>query len=99
MKRALIIVLLAACGGGGKDGDSANPDAKEFLDAPVQIDAPSLPPQMGIGQPCTPGTTPQGDCPTGFECLNLNGGTGKWCSKTCTRGAGDMCNVGYTGPG
>jgi hypothetical protein len=54
---------------------------------------------MGLGQPCTPGATPQGDCPSGFECLNLNGGSGKWCSKTCTTGATDMCAVGYTGPG
>jgi hypothetical protein len=94
-----MFAILAACGGGGgKSNDAPDIDAKVFMDAPApMIDAP--PPTMGLGQPCTPGATPQGDCPTGFECLNLNGGTGKWCSKTCMTGAMDMCAVGYTGPG
>src|SRR5262245_55059159 len=99
MKRALYAVaLVAGCGGGGGKSDSAMTDAPASADAPsMMIDAP--PPIMGLGQPCTPGATPQGHCPGGFECLSLNGGAGKWCSKTCTRGAGDMCAVGYLGPG
>jgi hypothetical protein len=52
---------------------------------------------MGIGQACT--GTGQADCPTGFECLTLTGGTGSWCSKTCMTGTSDMCAQGYTGPG
>jgi len=95
----LVALAVAACGGGGGgNSDNSNTDAKVFMDAPApMIDAP--PPVMGIGQACTPGATPQGDCPAGYECLNLTGGTGKWCSKTCTRGTMDMCAVGYTGPG
>jgi hypothetical protein len=42
---------------------------------------------------------PQGTCPAGFTCLQLEGGTNAWCSKTCTAGAGDMCGADYTGPG
>ncbi len=69
-------------------------DAPAVVDAPVSIDAPAA---MGIGQACT--GMGQGDCPSGFMCLTLTGGTGSWCSKTCTAGAGDMCATGYTGPG
>src|SRR5688572_17990189 len=98
MRLLAACIALAACGGGGDSSDSSS-DAKVFMDAPApMIDAP--PAQMGIGQPCTPGSTPQGDCPAGFECLMLNGASGAWCSKTCMRGAGmDMCSVGYVGPG
>ena len=100
MRSHVVVIAILAIACGGDDGGNANPntDAKVFEDAPApMIDAP--PPQMGLGQPCTPGATPQGDCPAGYECLNLNGGTGKWCSKTCTRGAGDMCGAGYMGVG
>ncbi|MBA3393592.1 MAG: hypothetical protein H0T89_13165 [Deltaproteobacteria bacterium] len=97
------VVALALIGCGGDDGGGeTQPDSKVFEDAPpMQIDAP-VSTQMGIGQPCTPtagGGAPQGDCPTGYECLMLNGGNGNWCSKTCTRGTGDQCSVGYVGPG
>jgi hypothetical protein len=86
---------LAACGGsGGDDDDGTTIDAPTAIDAPVSIDAA---PAMGIGQACT--GTGQGDCPANFQCLTLTGGTGSWCSKTCTAGAGDMCASGYTGPG
>jgi hypothetical protein len=56
---------------------------------------------MGLGQPCTPPMTGsgQGDCPAGYVCLSLTGGSHPWCSKTCTAGAGDTCAQGYTGPG
>jgi len=97
-----IALVLAACGGSDDNGDgnNGNPDAKTFEDAPpsTPMDAPPST-QMGIGQPCTPGMTPQGNCPDGFECLQLNGGSGAWCSKTCTPGAGDTCAMGYVGPG
>ena len=48
---------------------------------------------MGIGQPCTPPSTGsgQGDCPAGYTCLNLNGASHAWCSKTCSTAS--------TGPG
>ncbi len=96
--RVLFVALVACGGGGGGNSDGNQTDAKIFMDAPPSmIDAP--PPVMGIGQPCTPGMTPQADCPTGFECLHLNGASGNWCSKTCTRGTMDMCAVGYMGPG
>ena len=52
----------------------------------------------GIGTPCTPGTTQQGDCSTGFVCLQLQGSTGPWCSKQCSQQA-DTCPTGYSGPG
>lgn len=96
-----ILVTVVACGGGGdgSNGDSNTVDAaKVFMDAPPpMIDAP--PPVTGLGQACTPGMTPQANCPAGFECLNLTGGAGAWCSKLCTSGAGDTCATGYTGPG
>lgn len=93
---ALVLTFgLVACGGDDGDGgiDAAGIDAPS-IDAPPNIDAA---PAMGIGQACT--GTGQADCPVGFECLTLTGGTGSWCSKTCTTGAGDMCMQGYSGPG
>lgn len=90
---------LIACGGsgGGDDDDQQQPidAASSAIDAPAQnIDAAAA---MGLGQACT--GAGQGDCPAGFTCLALQGGSGSWCSKTCTAGAGDMCATGYTGPG
>jgi len=89
---------LAACGGGDDDGGN-----NTVIDAPsAVIDAPAVvidaPAATGIGQACT--GAGQGDCGAGFTCLTLQGGTGGWCSKTCTPGQGtDMCMTGYTGPG
>ena len=99
--RAITAVMLvaAACGGGGDDGGSA-------VDAPTggTIDAPpggnpDAPPTGGsaLGTACT--GTGQGSCPTGFECLNLQGGSGSWCSKLCVDQNDLSCNQGYTGPG
>jgi hypothetical protein len=51
----------------------------------------------GLGAECT--GQGQGTCPVGYDCLNLVGASGSWCSKTCTMGAGDTCDTGYTGPG
>jgi hypothetical protein len=88
---------LVACGGGDDgDDDGVTVDAPTAIDAAGgNVDAP--PAASGIGQTCT--GNGQGDCPTGFTCLTLQGGSGSWCSKTCTAGAGDMCAMGYTGPG
>jgi len=94
---ALVLGFVACGGGGGDDGDDdgTNIDAPTSnIDAPAAIDAPVA---MGIGQACT--GMGQGDCPANFTCLTLQGGSGSWCSKTCTSGAGDMCATGYTGPG
>ncbi len=52
----------------------------------------------GLGTSCTPGPTQQGDCPTGFVCLQLQGSIGPWCSKQCSQQA-DACPTGYAGPG
>jgi hypothetical protein len=93
---------IVACGGDDDDddgnGNNNTPDAFVYMDAKVFMDAP---PTMGIGQPCMPEMTGsgQGDCPAGFQCLTLTGGAGSWCTKSCTRGSGDQCSVGYTGPG
>lgn len=93
-----LVLGLVACGG-GDDGDGGGViDAPSgAIDAPGgNIDAP--PAASGIGQACT--GMGQGDCPTGFQCLTLQGGSGSWCSKTCTPGQGtDTCAQGYTGPG
>jgi hypothetical protein len=90
-----------ACG--GDDGGKTNmgPDAKVYMDARVVLDAPGTGSgYMGLGQPCTPPMqgSGQGDCPSGYICLNLNGASHPWCSKPCNT-ASDTCAQGYTGPG
>lgn len=101
---ASLILLAAACA--GSDGDDVPPtiDAPvTSIDAPIStIDAPTTnidapPATPGVGTACT--GTMQGTCPTGFECLNLQGGTGSWCSKRCTGVNDQSCAVGYSGPG
>jgi hypothetical protein len=96
--------VVVACGGDTKNG----PDAKVFLDSAGSGGSGSGSGSgsgnlTGLGQHCTPGTgsnqPQQGDCPGGYVCLNLTGGHDAWCSKVCAQGSGDMCNVGYTGPG
>lgn len=99
---ALALTLgLVACGGGDDDdgNNNGNIDAPTgTIDAPVSIDAA---PYTGIGQACT--GAGQGDCPTGFTCLTLEGAAGGWCSKTCVpptqQNPNDTCPQGYTGPG
>ncbi len=102
------LTVIVACGpddgrGGGGGGGGSTPDAKIYMDAPASTpDAPgSGSSATGLGQSCTPPASGsgQGDCPAGYVCLNLQGGTHPWCSKPCTQGAGDMCAMGYTGPG
>jgi hypothetical protein len=90
---------IIACGNSG-GSTNKSPDAKVFLDsAPMQMDAPTSS-GNALAQSCTPSSSnPQGDCPAGYTCLSLTGGTHPWCSKTCTAGSGDMCGVGYTGTG
>jgi hypothetical protein len=102
---AVALMSIVACGPGGgskpgDDDDDTPSDANNMSmpDAPSP-DAPPMP-AAGIGTACTPDqANPQGTCPAGFECLNLQGATTPWCSKTCTSGAGDTCMTGYTGPG
>lgn len=102
---AATLFFLAACGPSGSDDDDDNPiDAPSgSIDAPGgNIDAPGTTPDapMGgstLGMACT--GDGQGTCPTGFACLNLQGGSGSWCSKTCTGQADMSCGTGYTGPG
>ena len=105
---ALLIAAACASSGGGDDIPD-NPDARVDapsgnIDAPgTPIDAPGTPidaPPSGtgtIGSVCT--GEGQGSCPAGYECLNLVGGSGSWCSKRCTGVNDQSCAVGYTGPG
>lgn len=96
--------VVVACGGDSK----SNPDAKVFLDSSGNgsgsgSGSGSNNSGLILGRHCTPGQgsaqPAQGDCPTGYLCMNLNGGHDTWCSKTCTQGTGDTCNQGYPGPG
>ena len=90
---AVLGCVLAACG--GDDGGGSSIDAPPAIDA--ALDAPAV---KQIGTPCTPDqNNPAGDCGAGAICLALQDGSGPFCTKTCSQGAGDMCGVGYTGPG
>jgi len=88
-----------ACGGDDGGGGNGNTDAPVSVDAKVYLDAP--PTTTGIGAPCTPSQdgSGQGTCESGYTCLKLGSNAPAWCSKSCTRGAGDQCDSGYTGPG
>jgi len=91
---ALFGCVLAACGG-DDGGGSGGPDAPPAIDA-----APDAPAIKQIGAPCTPSQTdPAGDCGAGFLCVGLQGGSGNFCTKTCTQGSGDTCAQGYIGQG
>jgi hypothetical protein len=99
---ALLTISMFACGGGssnGDDDDAPTDGPNNTTDGPNnQPDGPVNPGTSPIGTTCTPdANNPQGSCPVGFQCLNLQ--TGAWCSKTCTQGAGDTCASGYDGPG
>ena len=108
--RAAVVLGIAggaavlACGGDSK----SNPDAKVFLDSSHGSGSGSGSGSNNgsgsiLGRHCTPGQgsaqPAQGECPTGYFCMNLNMGHDTWCSETCTQGTGDTCNQGYTGPG
>ncbi len=95
-------LTLIACGGSGGGDDTTGDDAVDpDADDTIVPDADNTVAKQ-IGDSCTPDTVDPmapGDCGAGMTCLSLDGGGGPWCSKTCTSGAGDMCGVGYTGPG
>jgi hypothetical protein len=74
---------------GTTDASINKPDAATPPDAKP---APSP-----LGAECT--GQGQGSCAAGYECLNLQGASGSWCSKICVEGAGDTCDQGYTGAG
>ncbi len=104
MRSILLVaaVCLYACGGGGGGGNGGDDDDQPIPDGPVgpQPDGPTNMGTSALGTTCTPdANNPQGDCPAGFECLNLQGATNPWCSKTCTTGAGDTCATDYSGSG
>ena len=89
------LAIAPACGGGGDDdggggggdgdGDGAGADGGASL-----ADAA---PYAGLGQACE--GEGQGNCPGGFMCIALEGGS--WCSKECE--THPQCQEGYTGPG
>ncbi len=75
----------APAGGGGGASDAGAPDASGGGGAGP------------LGASCV--GEGQGSCPAGYACLNLVGGAGSWCSRTCN-GAQDLtCNDGFAGPG
>jgi len=84
----ILALAAAACGPSGDD-DHTGDDTTGAPDANTNNPAPDANTQQtvtGLGAPCTPdGADPmgQGDCDTGFVCLQLQGGAGAWCSKTC----------------
>lgn len=86
-------------GNGGGTPDAAvvvSPDANNTNPTPDAMVSSS----NAIGQPCTPDQAGgQGDCPAGHVCLNLQGGSGAWCSKECTQGPDPVCTTDYAGPG
>jgi len=100
---AMSIATVVSCGGGSSGGNPVDAAGVHDASGSGAIDAPGSGSGSnvadGIGKTCTPGSTPQGDCPTGFTCLSLQGAAGAWCSKPCTAGSGDTCATGYTGPG
>lgn len=94
---------LTACSSGGGDDTSSGDDAPA-IDANTtdDPDANTVPTGPVLGSSCTPDTANpqgQGSCPVGYTCLNLTGGTGPWCSKTCVDEADTSCDVGFDAPG
>lgn len=112
-KRGLVVLLIvgACASSSGGDDIAETIDARAgTIDAPGgPIDAPGgaidAPPGTIDGPPASPGIglactgEGQGTCPVGFECLNLVGGSGSWCSKRCTGTSDQSCAAGYGGPG
>lgn len=89
-------LALAAC---GDDGDGLGTIDAATIDSPpgtidAGIDASSA---SALGTACT--GMGQGSCPAGYDCLNLTGGHGPFCSKPCADVQDRSCEVGYTGPG
>src|SRR4051812_315859 len=98
---ALAFVTAAGCGDDGGKTTNPNVDAKPATDSGPDVDAPPVVTGDPMGRQCTPtgNTVEQADCPTGYVCLGLQGGTHPWCTKTCTPdAAGNMaCATAYTG--
>lgn len=91
----VLVCSLAACGGDDGGGSGGTVDAAPAIDA-----APDAPAAKQIGTACTQSATDlAGDCGAGMACIATEGGSGAWCTKMCTAGAGDTCAAGYTGPG
>ena len=84
----LFVLGLVAC-------DQGVIDQPTYDAPPPPVDAMAV---NYLGQPCV-GTPPQGDCPSGWECLTQPGGNGAWCTKSCTGQQDPSCNAGYAGPG
>jgi hypothetical protein len=95
---------VVACG--GNSSSSSGTDAKVFLDGQGSGSGSGSGSGDVLGRHCTPSGSasgsdafPQGDCPSGYECLQLTGGNDTWCSRKCTMGSADTCNQGYSGTG
>lgn len=99
---SVLFALTLTLGCGGDDGDGGGtPDAGNAGGPDAAASSPdAMIAAGGIGTPCTPDmASPQADCPAGFICLGLQGGSGSWCTKECTGNADTSCATGYTGPG
>jgi hypothetical protein len=102
MQRPLTLILfctslaVVACSSGDDDDDTAVSDAAP-ADAADQPDA--MVAASAIGQTCMPADP--ASCPDDYACLNVEGGTNAWCSKTCTTpmNIDPACSAGYDGPG
>ena len=95
MSSLAVICSVAACGGDDGGGSTGTVDAALAIDA--ALDAPAA---KQIGAACTQSQTDlAGDCGAGMACIATQGGSGAWCTKMCTAGAGDTGAMGYTGPG
>ncbi|HVV87986.1 MAG TPA: hypothetical protein VHE35_33325 [Kofleriaceae bacterium] len=95
---ATLALTFAACGGDDSTGTIDAPGGT--IDAPngtidAGVDAPTS--GASLGMACT--GDGQGTCPAGYACLNLQGGSGMFCSQTCTGTQDTSCGNGYTGPG
>jgi hypothetical protein len=92
---SLSFVLLACSGddGTGAAIDAATDSPPGTVDAAVDAPAGS----SALGRACM--GNDQGNCPTGWLCIQLTGGTSRWCSKTCTSEQDMSCEEDYTGPG
>ena len=96
-------IAFTACSSGGGD-DTQTGDDTQDIDANTtpDPDAEVNPPGNPLGTSCTPDAADpqgQGSCPAGYTCLNLTGGTGPWCSKTCVDENDTSCDVGFDQPG
>lgn len=66
-------------------GDESSGPADAAVDAYVNA----------LGRACNALAT----CPTGFECISVDGSTRTFCSMTCAGASDKRCGTGYGGPG